>query len=99
MSPTRWAARPERSKPPCTRRCRACEWSSTNRRKTMQTDELRGELSLLAGELEPFEGDVGALHRRQRRRRTFTSALSVALAVALAGSTVAVMRDRDDDTV
>lgn len=65
----------------------------------MQIDELRGELTTLADEIEPFAGDVGALHRRQRRRRAFASALSVALAIVVAASTVAIVRNRDDHRV
>ena len=65
----------------------------------MHIDELRGELTTLADEIEPFEGDVGALHRRQRRRRALASAVSVALAIVVAASTVAVLRNRDDHRV
>ncbi len=65
----------------------------------MQIDELRGELATLADEIEPFEGDVDSLHRRQRRRRVVASSLVVALAVAVAGSAVAVVRNRDDHRV
>ena len=65
----------------------------------MDIDELRGELTTLADEIKPFEGDVRALHRRQRRRRALASALSVALAIVVAASTVAVIRNRDDHRV
>jgi FtsX extracellular domain len=65
----------------------------------MHIDELRGELTTLADEIEPFEGDVGALHRRQRRRRALASAVRVALAIVVAGSAVAVIRHRDDHRV
>jgi hypothetical protein len=65
----------------------------------MQIDELRGELATLADEIEPFGGDVAALHRRQRRRRVVASALGIALAVVVATSTVAIVRSRDDHRV
>jgi hypothetical protein len=64
----------------------------------MQIDELRGELTTLADEIEPFEGDLRSLHRRERRRRIVRSAFVVALAVA-AASTVVVARHRDDGRV
>lgn len=58
----------------------------------MQIDELRGELTSLADEIPPFEGDVRQLHRRARRRRVVGSAVAVALAVVVAVSTVAIAR-------
>jgi hypothetical protein len=65
----------------------------------MHIDELRGELTTLADEIEPFEGDVRSLHRRERRRRIVTSSLVVALAVVVAASTVVVARHRGDGRV
>jgi hypothetical protein len=65
----------------------------------MQIDELRGELTTLADEIEPFEGDVGSLHRRERRRRIVRSSLVVALTVVVGASTIAVARHRDDGRV
>jgi hypothetical protein len=64
----------------------------------MQIDELRGELTTLADEMEPLRGDVRALHRRQRRRRV-ASSLVVALAVVVAVSTIVVVRHRDNGKV
>ena len=68
------------------------------RRTTMQIDELRGELATLADEIEPFVGDVRALHRRQRRRRVVTSSFAVALAVVVAVSVIALSH-RDNGRV
>ena len=65
----------------------------------MQIDELRGELTSLADELEPFEGDVRALHRRERRRRVVMSSLAVALVAIVGVSTIAVARHNDNDRV
>jgi hypothetical protein len=65
----------------------------------MQIDELRGELTTLADEIEPFEGDVRSLHRRERRRRIVRSTLVAAFAVVVATSTVVVARHRDDGRV
>lgn len=48
----------------------------------MQIDELRGELTTLADEMERFEGDVHMLHRRERRRRVATTFVAVVLVVA-----------------
>jgi hypothetical protein len=64
----------------------------------MQIDELRGELATLADEIDPFEGDVGAIHRRQTRRRVITSSFAVALAVMTAASAIAVS-NRDNGRV
>ncbi len=61
----------------------------------MPTDELRGELTTLADEIEPFTGDVRAVHRRVRSRRIITTALAAALFVAVVASTVAVAGHRD----
>src|SRR5207247_3482495 len=69
------------------------------RRTTMQIDELRGELTTLADEIEPFEGDVRSLHRRGRRRRIVRSSLVAAFALVVAASTVVVARHRDDGRV
>ena len=64
----------------------------------MQIDELRGELTMLADEIEPLGGDVRSLHRRQRRRR-IASSLVVVLAVVVAVSTIVVVRHRDNGKV
>jgi len=64
----------------------------------MQIDELRGELTTLADEIEPFEGDVRSLHRHERRRRIVKSSLVALFAVVVAASTVVVAR-RDDGRV
>jgi hypothetical protein len=47
----------------------------------MNTDELRGELTTLADEIEPFERDLGVLHRRERRRHVIVSSVVAALVV------------------
>jgi len=65
----------------------------------MQIDELRGELTTLADEIEPFEGDVRSLHRRERRRRIVRSSLVVGLVVVVAASTIVVARHRDNGRV
>jgi hypothetical protein len=65
----------------------------------MHIDELRGELTTLADEIEPFEGDVRSLHRRERRRRIVRSSLVAAFVVVVAASTVVVARHRDDGRV
>ncbi len=65
----------------------------------MQIDELRSELTTLADEMTPFDGDVGALHSRARRRRAVGRSLVIALALVVAGSTVAVIRHRDNGRV
>jgi hypothetical protein len=64
----------------------------------MQIDELRGELATLADEVAPFEGDVGSLHRRARRRRVVGSSL-VAFAVVVAAATIVAVNHRDDGRV
>ena len=61
----------------------------------MPTDELRGELTMLADEVEPFTGDVQAVHRRVRSRRIITAALVAAALVVVVASTVAVAGHRD----
>lgn len=65
----------------------------------MQVDELRSELTRLADEIGPFEGDVHALRRRERRRRVVTSSLVVVLIVVIGASAAAVVRHRDESTV
>jgi cell division protein FtsX len=61
----------------------------------MPTDELRGELTTLADEIEPFAGDVRAVHRRVRSRRIITAALVAAVVVVVAVSSIAVAGHRD----
>jgi len=65
----------------------------------MRIDELQGELSTLADEIEPFEGDMQSLHHRERRRRVVVRSLAAALAVVVAVSMVVVVRHRDDGRV
>ena len=50
----------------------------------MQLDELQRELTTLADEIAPFEGDVRALHRRERRRRVAVSSVAAVVVVAIA---------------
>jgi len=61
----------------------------------MPTDELRGELTTLADEIEPFAGDVQAVHRRVRSRRVIATALVTAALVVIVASTVAVAGHRN----
>jgi hypothetical protein len=60
----------------------------------MQTDELRAELTDLANEVEPFEGDLAAVRRRvARRRRAGTSIAAVlVLVLVVAGAAIAATR-------
>jgi hypothetical protein len=60
----------------------------------MQIDELRSGLTTLSDEMEPFEGDVRVLHRRERRRRVVTASIAVVLVVA-GISTAAYLRHDD----
>ncbi len=57
----------------------------------MHLDELKDELTTLADEMTPFAGNVDALHRRERRRRVFTSAIAATLAICVALAVVAVI--------
>jgi hypothetical protein len=61
----------------------------------MQIDELRGELTMLADEMDAFEGDVVSLHRRQRRRRIVVSSLIAVIVGVVGVSTVALVRQDD----
>ncbi len=65
----------------------------------MDLDELKHGLSTLAGEMTPFAADVDALHRRQRRRRIVTSAVTACVIVALTVATVAISHSRDSGKV
>jgi len=56
----------------------------------MQTDELRAELTDLANEVEPFEGNVGAVRRRVARRRTVAGSIGSVVAVGLVVALVSV---------
>ena len=65
----------------------------------MQIDELRSELTTLANEIQPFEGDVQGLHRHERRRRVITSSFAAALVAVVAVATIAVVHHRSDNRV
>ena len=65
----------------------------------MQIDELRGELTTLADEIEPFGPDAPSLHRRDRRRRALTSALVAGVVAVVAASTFAIAHNRADGRV
>jgi hypothetical protein len=65
----------------------------------MQIDELKSELTTLADEIPPFDGDLTTLHRHDRRRRVITSSLVAALVVVVAVATVAVIRQGRDSRV
>ncbi len=62
----------------------------------MQTDELRAELTDLANEVPPFEGDVAAVRRRVARRRVAIGSVAAVVVVALIGGTVALTRPDDN---
>jgi hypothetical protein len=61
----------------------------------MQIDELRSELTTLADELEPFEGNVNTLHRRERRRRIIASSVVGALVVVVGAASFVIARHAD----
>lgn len=63
----------------------------------MQADELRDELSQLAGEMEPFASDVRRVRRRVARSRTMFAALLVTAVAVPTG--VLLARDNRDDVV
>ena len=56
----------------------------------MNLDELKHGLTTLADEMEPFVGDMPALHRRVRGRRVAVSLVAAAVVAALAAATLAV---------
>ena len=58
----------------------------------MQIDELRGGLHELADEMEPFQPDAIAAHRKVRRQRIVTSAVAAVVAIALAAGGFALAR-------
>jgi len=62
----------------------------------MQIDELRGELTGLADAMEPFTGDVRAVHRHERRRRAVFSAIAIAVVAIVGVSAIAVVRHGDN---
>jgi hypothetical protein len=59
---------------------------------TMQTDELRAELTDLANEVAPFEGDLPAIRRRVARRRMVVGSIAAVFVVVLAGGAIAITR-------
>jgi hypothetical protein len=65
----------------------------------MRIDELRSGLTTLSDEMEPFEGDVRVLHRRERRRRVVVSSLVAALLVVVGVSTVAIVRNHRQNRI
>jgi FtsX extracellular domain len=65
----------------------------------MPTDELRSELTTLADEIDPFAGDVQAVRRHVRSRRTAVSCVAAAVVAALGVATVAVTRNRDSGKI
>ncbi len=60
----------------------------------MNLDELRNGLTSLTDEMEPFEGNVRALHRRERRRRIAVSLIAAVVVVAIVVATVAITRGK-----
>jgi hypothetical protein len=65
----------------------------------MNLDELKRGLTTLADEMEPFEGNVRALHRRERRRRVAVSSIAAVVVVAIAVATVAITRNGDSGKI
>jgi FtsX extracellular domain len=65
----------------------------------MNLDELRSGLTTLADEMEPFEGNVRALHRRERRRRVGMASIAAVAVVAIAMATVAIARSGDSGKI
>jgi hypothetical protein len=55
----------------------------------MNLDDLKHGLTMLADEMEPFEGNVRTLYRRERRRRVAVSSVAALVVVAIAVATVA----------
>jgi hypothetical protein len=56
----------------------------------MKTDELRAELRRISDEMEPFEGDLLAVHRNVRRYRAVWSAIAIAAMIALVVGALAI---------
>jgi hypothetical protein len=65
----------------------------------MNLDDLKHGLTTLADEMEPFEGNVRALHRRERRRRVAVSSVAAVVVVAIAAATVAITRNGDSGKI
>lgn len=65
----------------------------------MNLDELKGGLSTLADELEPFEGNVRALHRHERRRRIVLSSIAAVVVVVFTVASVAISHSHDSGNV
>ena len=65
----------------------------------MNLDDLKHGLTTLADEMEPFEGNVRALHRRERRRRVAVSSIAALVVVAIAVATVAITRNGDSGKI
>jgi cell division protein FtsX len=64
----------------------------------MRTEELRAELRAMADEIEPFEPDVVAVHRKVRRRHSFV-AVAAALALMTGAAALATAWNRGGDKV
>jgi hypothetical protein len=65
----------------------------------MNLAELKRGLTTLADEMEPFEGNVRAVHRRERRRRVAVSSVAAVVVVAIAVATVAITRNGDSGKI
>src|SRR5580704_1266814 len=63
---------------------------------TMQTDELRAELTDLANEVAPFAGDLPAIRRRVARRRVANASVAIVVIAAVAIGAVALTRSNPD---
>jgi hypothetical protein len=65
----------------------------------MNLDDLKRGLTTLSDEMDPFEGNVRALHRRERRRRVAVSSIAALVVVAIAVATVAIARNGDSGKI
>src|SRR2546421_721098 len=63
----------------------------------MQTDELRRELRRLADEQDPFEADLSALRRQERRRTALLRGLAVVLVAVVATGGAVALRARGSE--
>lgn len=65
----------------------------------MNLDDLKGGLSTLLDEMEPFEGNVQALHRHERRRRIAMSSIAAVVVVAITMAALAATRHGDSGRI
>lgn len=65
----------------------------------MKTDELRGELTTLADDTDPFEGSLDSLRRADLLRRTARASLVCMLAVAMVAAVSVIVFERHDHII